>query len=310
MKGLTLAREFYQTYGREMLETRFGSYIKYMAMGLVGEGSECYGYDDEYSRDHDFGPDFCIWMPYDVYKEIGADVLCAYDELPGQYLGFERQPQQLKVMRRGVIPIEEFYFKYTACRDVPDSNVKWLRIPENFLSIATNGEIFEDRLGEMTRIRKALIDFYPEDVLRKKLAARAAIMAQSGQYNYGRCMKRGDAAAAYLSCQKFVDASLSAVFLLNRAYIPYYKWSFRAAEDLKAMKMTVEKIKALTAIPDRKENTQLKLNIIEDICKDVGRELNSQGFSRSHDAFLQMHLEDIMSGIKDPIIRSMHVMAE
>ena len=76
------------------------------------------------------------------------------------------------------------------------------------------------------------------------------------------------------------------------------------------LKMTVEKIKALTAIPDRKENTQLKLNIIEDICKDVGRELNSQGFSRSHDAFLQMHLEDIMSGIKDPIIRSMHVMVE
>ena len=310
MKGLELAREFYMTYGRDMLETRFGSYIQYMAMGLVGEGSECYGYDDEYSRDHDFGPDFCIWMPYEVCKEIGRDVFRAYCELPGEFLGFKRQEQQLEVMRRGVIPIEEFYFKYTACRDIPDSNIKWLKIPENFLSIATNGEIFEDRLGEMPRIRKSLLGFYPEDVLRKKLAARAAIMAQSGQYNYGRCMKRGDTAAAYLTCQKFIEAALSAVFLLNRVYMPYYKWSFRAAKDLHIMKMTVEKISALTAVPDRQENAQLKINMIEDICKDVGRELNTQGFSRSHDAFLQMHLEDIMSGIKDPIIRSMHVMAE
>ncbi|MGI6205214.1 MAG: DUF4037 domain-containing protein [Anaerovoracaceae bacterium] len=310
MKGLELARQYYQTYGRDMLETRFGSYIKYMAMGLVGEGSECYGYDDEYSRDHDFGPDFCIWMPYKVYKEIGKDVSRAYRELPGEFRGFEMQPQQLEVMRRGVIPLEEFYFKYTACHDVPDSNVKWLKIPENFLSIATNGEIWEDRLGEMTRIREALLDFYPEDVLRKKLAARAAIMAQAGQYNYGRCMKRGDIPAAYLACHKFVDAALSAVFLLNRVYMPYYKWSFRAAQELPEMKMTVDKLSALTKISDKMENAKLKEAIIEDICKDVGRALNAQGFSRSHDAFLQMHLEDIMSGIKDPVIRSMHVMAE
>ena len=55
-------------------------------------------------------------------------------------------------------------------------------------------------------------------------------MAQAGQYNYGRCMKRGDSQAAYLACAEFIKTAMSAVYLLNEAYMPYYKWIFRGAE--------------------------------------------------------------------------------
>ena len=63
MKGLEISKAFYNEYGKPMLEERFPELIPYLAAGLIGSGSECYGYDDEVSRDHDFEPGFCIFLP-------------------------------------------------------------------------------------------------------------------------------------------------------------------------------------------------------------------------------------------------------
>ena len=74
MKGLDLSRKYYETYGREMLERDFADILPYIAAGLVGQGSECMGYDDDLSQDHDFEPGFSIFLP-------GEDVVAALPEL-------------------------------------------------------------------------------------------------------------------------------------------------------------------------------------------------------------------------------------
>ena len=74
MQGLALARAYFDAYGAPMIERQFAAYKSSMAVGLVGEGSECFGYDDAFSQDHDFGPGFCIWLPQTVYAEIGAEL--------------------------------------------------------------------------------------------------------------------------------------------------------------------------------------------------------------------------------------------
>ena len=61
IKGIELCKQYYLTYGKEMIERQFGQYKPYIAVGLCGFGSECLGYDDDISQDHDFGPGFCIW---------------------------------------------------------------------------------------------------------------------------------------------------------------------------------------------------------------------------------------------------------
>ena len=53
MKGLALAEEYYRNIGLPVIEKHFPNDIKRMAFGLAGEGSDCFGYDDEISRDHD-----------------------------------------------------------------------------------------------------------------------------------------------------------------------------------------------------------------------------------------------------------------
>ena len=55
MKGLILSEEYYHQFGTKMIEEIFPKYKEKIAAGLAGDGSECYGFDDEISRDHDWG---------------------------------------------------------------------------------------------------------------------------------------------------------------------------------------------------------------------------------------------------------------
>ena len=59
--GMELCRAYYETYGRAMIHEKFSEYEDRIAVGLAGEGSDCFGYDDEASRDHDWGPSFLMW---------------------------------------------------------------------------------------------------------------------------------------------------------------------------------------------------------------------------------------------------------
>lgn len=310
MKGMELAKAYFEEYGIPMIETSFSQYQGQIAAGLVGEGSECLGYDDEFSQDHDFGPGFCVWIPEDVYREIGNAMQAAYDSLPKTYRGFTRIQSAQADKRVGIFSLERFYQKYTGLTHAPKDNLEWFRIPESFLATAVNGQVFRDPMGTFSQIRSILKDFYPLDVMKKKLAARAAVMAQAGQYNYPRCMKRGDSYAAYLACGEFVRAALSAIYLLNERYMPFYKWAFRGVDELKILSGTVHELKELVLLSDEMENRSRKEWLIEDICIEVGRELNRKGFTRTTDAFLQSHGEELMRSIRDQRLSSLPIMVD
>lgn len=57
-------------------------------------------------------------------------------------------------------------------------------------------------------------------------------MAQSGQYNYPRAMKRTDPAAAFFTLSAFMESSMKAAHILSQKYAPYSKWLFRSTEAL------------------------------------------------------------------------------
>jgi len=330
MTGLELSRLYYQQVGRPMLEEKFGEYLPRIAAGLVGEGSECFGFDDAISRDHDFGPGFCIWLNKEDYKKIGVQMQMAYDEMPKEFMGYSARSTSLRGGGRvGVFEISAFYARFVGNQQPPENLLTWLYLPEHKIATAVNGEVFEDNLGTFTIIRNFLSNYYPKDVRIKKIAARASAMAQSGQYNYARCMRRGDAVAADMALAEFVKASISMIYLLNKSYCPYYKWQFHGLKKLKeekgysfACSGALTMIEKLVKLGDQSDawaqpypdgfnpyvnRLDKKVVLIENICALVINELRLQGLTDIDNSFLEVHTYKIMDKISAPDLRECHV---
>jgi len=306
VKGLDLSRAYWENVGQPAYARLLPESLSRAAVGLAGEGSECFGFDDELSRDHDWGPGFCLWLTAEDMVTLGAQTEEIWRRLPRTYLGFSRQREsELSKGRIGVCGIWPFYTRFLGLDRLPKTTREWNALPEAGLAAATNGEVFSDPLGEFSKVRACLLAYYPEDVRRKRLAAHCALAAQAGQYNYSRCMARGERTAALTSLTLFAEHISAAVFLLNRRYRPYYKWAYRA---LRSCPVLGEAVGTRLERLDGEEASRFLL--IEEISASVIGELKRQGLSSSESDFLLPHAEEIQRSIRDPYLAGLHLMTE
>ena len=304
MKGLELSQLYYNEFGAPMIKEKFSKYQGKIAAGLVGDGSDCFGFDDEQSRDHDWGPGFCLWLEMDDYKKIGPALSDEFEKLPKEYKGFKRISSQWGQGRVGVIEIGAFYRKFIGVGNVPDSLERWLYIPENNLAVCTNGVVFADPLGKFSQIRKSLLAFYPEDVRISLISSRCLSAAQAGQYNYFRSVSHNEYFAARFAEVKFSVDIMSLLFLLNKKYAPYYKWRHRAVRSLDILgEFMYLKINELMETKEHKS----KMSIIEHISAEIIKELYRQDLSDSKSDFLLDHCPAIHSHIRDEKLRARNV---
>lgn len=308
MKGLELARQYYEVCGAPAIAEKFPECWTRISVGLVGAGSECFGYDDEISTDHDYGPGFCLWLTKEDHQTIGLALQRVYDELPGSFLGIPPRAESPYAGRRvGVFSIPEFYGMFLG-RYQPPTDHEWFRIPEENLAAAVNGAVFRDEMGAFTAVREGLLSYYPRDVWLKKISARLCVMAQSGQYNYERCLRRGDVVAARLALGEFLRAAISLAHLLCRRYMPFYKWAFRRMEELPLPGALTVRLKELAAAEIRGGAPDGNVQKIEEICEMFVRELRKLGLSGSTSDFLLEHGTAVAEQIIDPVIRGMSIM--
>lgn len=297
MKGLELVREYFEQVGRPMLENSFAELFDRVAVGFAGAGSECFGFDDDISRDHDWGPAFCLWLTTRDYRDHGKSIQKAYESLPKNFKGYgPRIASPGEEFRVGPSPIPLFYATYTGLTHVPGEIREWMRIPDSSLAMCTNGSVFTDSLGEFTRWRQALLAFYPEDVRLKKIASRCATIAQSGQYNLPRSLKRGEAFAAHASLTQFCTDTMSLVYLLNKRYAPFYKWLHRGVKELSVLGMWAHDLVADLIGPAHFKDKQ---PVIEHACAVLAKELRNQGLSDSTSDFLLEHAHSVHGRITD-----------
>ncbi len=311
MNGLELSHAFFETWGRPMLEKEFPQLLPYLAVGLFGQGSECFGFDDAVSRDHDFEPGFCIFLPEEAVVGRRSEFLLerAYAKLPRRFEGVERPLlQPVGGARRGVLRTEEFFRRTVGSPNGVLTTAEWLALPEQALAEATNGEVWLDNWGELTRIREDL-RFYPEDLRLKKLAGQLLLMEQAGQYNYPRCLAHGETGAAQLAVGEFARSAMAACFLLSRVYQPYYKWSFRAFRSLAAFAGLAPLLEALLSSGNGPGDALSKTGQIETICAVVLTALREQGLTEAQGADLEKHAYAVNDRVRDVGLRNLHILA-
>ena len=314
--GLKLARAYWNEYGKPLIAERYPEYQGRIAAGLVGHGSECYGFDDELSHDHDFGPGFCLWLTDEDYAAIGERLQADYESLPDTFMGFGPKSQTARAQgagrRVGVFRIGDFFESITGYRQAPpaDRPHEWLMLDEPTLAAATNGEVFADPLGAFSKTRQGF-KLMPEDVRLSLISRCLGMIAQAGQYNLPRMLQRGDGAAAWCAINEFAEAVASLVFLINTpvsaGYMPYYKWRFAALRRL-SRRMAARLPDACAQLEDvlrlasaacfggvgfgeggkgAAPAAKQVVSIVESICAEIVAELGREGLTDSDETFLE-----------------------
>ena len=296
LTGLERA-EIVAKYTSEFIKVKYPDLYSRICLALVGVGSECLGFDDEISEDHDFSSRCQLFLDDSDYKTYKSDL---ESSLKIFCKDLESLTSNLKDVNVEIMPISNFYKYYTLFENGPKTESEYRKVPMDLLCVATNGKVFLDNLGKFSEIRNRLLNFYPEDIRLKKIAFQLNKMAQSGQYNYSRMIKRGDTVAANIAQGEFVKHYLEFVHLLNKKYMPFYKWSYRSACSLEILgNFTQKNLKKLS-----EASIYEKESVIEEICLTVVNTLNELGLSNSKIDFLTYQAEEVRKNILNPSLRN------
>ena len=317
-KTIDYFEDFYRKYGAPMIHAYFPEYEERIAVGLVGEGSDAFGFDDAISRDHDFGLGFCMWLKAEDYAEIGTRLENIYRNLlasKGEKYAREVWGEEAAHYnprfdsRRGVFEIGDFYKNLLR---IPVGlqgllmGRKVYKAEERFLATAVNGRVFRDDEGTFSAVRNRLLQYYPESVRRLKLAEELHLFSHGGQSNYPRMMARKDYVAARLSEDLTIRSAMHIAYLLNKTYMPYYKWQRRGLNDLPKLREIGPLLDALSVLCvqdqawENKTYDATRLNtddcaviLMEKIAEILLAELNRQGIVSGSETFLESYSQDL-----------------
>ena len=229
LSGTELSRRYFEQFGKPVLKRNFPELTKKTACGLFGEGSECFGFDDELSADHDFGPSFCIVCDDDMDSDSMERLRKAYSLLPPTYYGLTHSENENSAGRRGVMTVSDFFRRTIG--NIPDTSEDFQLIPDENIAAAVNGEIYYDYSGQFSGIRQKLIH-RPDADRYAKLSAQIEAMSKHGEYNYLRMKERHDDTAAMFCLSEYIQSAMRALHLIHGSFAPYMKWLSASAARL------------------------------------------------------------------------------
>jgi hypothetical protein len=258
LKGLELAERFFFEIVEPLLRENYPDLL--YTCGLLGNGSEVLGFDDEISTDHHWGPRLQILLSEKVYYNLHTEVANFFaTNLPPEFMGYsthwsppdpEDSGTQLLQSHEGgkinhrieIFSLNSYLNKVLSISYIDFEFTDWLIIPEQKLLEFTSGKVFRDDSGELTAFREKL-KYYPDDVLRLKLIGCWDYIHQESPF-VGRTGAKGDDLGSRIITTRLVRMLIKIAFLLERKYPPYSKWlthGFNLLPNIEELKILLEK---------------------------------------------------------------------
>jgi len=226
-KGLDIAEEYWNEWGRPWFASRYPGLLRNIGVGLFS-GSDVLGADDEFSRDHGWGPRFDVFRVDD--DGISNESLQSEmrETAPTRWNGFQSRFRFTPSMQ--VHNAFEYFGNFFVNRRLPESLTDWvccgqgLENLESHLHYIRHGAVFHDPRGILGDIQVKLRN-YPEDIRLLRTANLCFDIAHYGEYNFcWRLVKRKDPVAAEIAIGKFQHAVMALAFVMDNDYAPYWKW--------------------------------------------------------------------------------------
>ena len=235
MQGIELSRRFYADIVRPWLRDAAPDLAHAAALG--GYGSELLGFDDEMSRDHNWGPRVHIIVDGDSFERHARRLVTAFSgvapaEFLGEPIGWRSRPhppangaESAGAIEHGLEfhTLESVLEDHFALRSVDSLEaLQWLGFAEQKLLAFTSGTLFHDDLGRLTQARERLA-YFPDDVWFYKIACQWRRIAEEQAF-VGRAGQVGDDLGSRVIAARLVRDVMGMGFLLERRYAPYAKW--------------------------------------------------------------------------------------
>ena len=235
MQGIELSQRFYVEAVAPWL-ARTAPGLEHAA-ALLGYGSELLGFDDETSRDHNWGPRVHLFLSQQDFQKhahrlVDEFAIAAPTQFAGEPIGWRSRPhppspgpEAVGDLRHGleIHTLGATLDRVLGIRSVDGlTPIQWLSFAEQRLLAFTGGAVFHDGNAKLSAARSALA-YFPDDVWLFKIASQWQRIGNEQAF-VGRAGQVGDDLGSHVIAARLVRDVMRMGFLLERRYAPYAKW--------------------------------------------------------------------------------------
>ena len=283
--------------------------------GRLGSGSDVLGFDDETSRDHDFGcrltvlvddPHVSLLEPLDAALE--AELPEKVDGWPTRFATSWDSRVRHKIDLHTVHDFAASRLGFDLRHGLRAR--EWLCLTGQSVLEVTGGPVFHDTTEAYGGVKR-LLGWYPEDVWRYVLAAGWARLGQELPF-VGRTAELGDDNGSRIIASRLCRDVVHLAFAVERTWMPYPKWAGTALRALPGGDDLHDGLAAVQAAATWPERQQLLCAAIHDLAarhRAAGFELPEPAVVPFFDRPFMMPsgaiFAGLIDGITDPTIRDL-----